>query len=124
MSASAHYLDALARFADFDGRASRAELFGFLAVHVGITLLLLAASVAVGQIVGLPWIASGAVLSLYLVLVFFPLLSLVARRLHDTGRSSFWVALGVIPVAGLIVLYWLFLPGDPEPNTWGQPPDA
>jgi uncharacterized membrane protein YhaH (DUF805 family) len=31
-------------------------------------------------------------------------LALLVRRLHDTGRSGWWVLIGLIPLAGAIVL--------------------
>ncbi|MGB3542674.1 DUF805 domain-containing protein [Rubrivirga sp.] len=123
-SASAHYLSALARFADFDGRASRAELWSFFGVHVAVVLVLLAVSAVLGTVLDLGWVAGSLVLALYLALTFFPALSAVARRLHDTGRSSFWVALALIPVIGLWLVVWLLEAGDPAPNEWGQPPEA
>lgn len=123
-SASAHYLSALSRFADFDGRTSRAELWSFVGVHAAIVVVLLAVSVVLGTVLEAGWVAGSLVLALYLAMTFFPLLSAVARRLHDTGRSSFFVVLGLIPVVGLLLLVWLVEAGDPAPNGWGQPPDA
>ena len=120
---AAHYLDALARFADFDGRTSRAGLWGFVAVHTVVTAALLVASATVGVALEAGWVAGSLVLALYLALTFFPFLSLIARRLHDTGRSSFWVALSLVPLAGLWLFVWLLEVGDPAPNEWGQPPE-
>ena len=122
MTPAAAYLHVLAAFADFDGRASRAELWGFALVHTLVTAALVAASALVGQRGGTGWVAASAVVALYLAVSFFPALSAVARRLHDTGRSSLLVAVGLVPVAGVLLLYWLVLPGDPGPNRYGQPP--
>ena len=124
MSPAAAYLRVLAAFADFDGRASRAELWGFVLVHGLVTAVLLIASAVVGELAGLAWVAGSAVLALYLALTFFPALSAVARRLHDTGRSSWLTVLAVVPPLGLLVLYWACLPGEPGPNEWGQRPDS
>lgn len=44
-----------------------------------------------------------------LVLVW-PVTAAAVRRLHDTGRSGWWLVLGVIPFAGLIPLVMLALP--------------
>ena len=116
------YLRALGRFADFDGRAGRRELWAFVGVHGVVLLVLGAASTAVGIALDLPWIASGLVLSVYVAVSAVPTLAVVARRLHDTGRSSLLVLVSLVPVLGLVVLYWLALPGEPAPNAWGQPP--
>lgn len=121
LSPAAAYVRAFDRFADFDGRASRAAYWGFWAVHAGLTLVLTAASAVVGTSLDAAWIAGSAVVALYLVLGFFPALSATARRLHDVGRSSWLVALVALPPLGLLVLYWCVLPGEPAPNAWGQP---
>ncbi len=86
-----------------------------------MTFALGAASAVVGTVLDLAWIAGSAVLALYLVLAFFPALSLAARRLHDIGKTSFLVALVCVPPLGLLVAYWCLLPGDPGPNDWGRP---
>ncbi|PAP76502.1 DUF805 domain-containing protein [Rubrivirga marina] len=123
MTPAAAYLHVLAAFADFDGRASRAELWGFVLVHTLVMGVLVVASAVVGRWSGMGWIAGSAVVALYLAVSFFPALSAVARRLHDTGRSSLLVALGLVPIVGLLLLYWLVLPGEPGPNRYGQPPE-
>ena len=120
---AAHYLTALARFADFDGRASRAELWGFVGVHVAVTLALVAVSAVVGTVLEVGWVAGSLVLALYLALTFFPLLSAVARRLHDTGRSGWWQLLYFLPLVGALVLLVLsVLPSERIKNVYGPPP--
>ena len=121
---AAAYLDALARFADFDGRTSRAAFWGFLAVHAAVSGVLVLASAIVGEAMDTAWVVGGSVAALYLAVTFFPVLSAMARRLHDTGRSSLWAALGLVPPLGLLLLWWWLQPGEPAPNAWGQPPDA
>ena len=121
---AAHYLHALARFADFDGRASRAEWWGFVAVHAAVGGALLVGSAVVAEGLDLGWVAGGVLVSLYGVLTFFPALSGAARRLHDVGRSSLWVALAFVPPLAVLVVVWLALPGGPAPNAWGQPPQG
>ncbi len=91
-------------------------------VHGLVVGLLLAASTAVGTLFDLPWIVGSAVLALYLAVVVVPALAAVARRLHDTGRSSLLIALGLVPVVGVVLVYWLLLPGDVGPNPYGQDP--
>ncbi len=89
-----------------------------------MTLALAVGSAIVGTVTEAAWVAGSAVFALYAVGTFFPALSAVARRLHDTGRSSLLVMVGLVPAVGLVLLYWLALPGDPAPNAWGQPPDG
>lgn len=47
-----------------------------------------------GGIVGLIWILASIV----------PALAVLIRRLHDTNRSGWWALIGLVPVAGAIVL--------------------
>ena len=41
--------------------------------------------------------------------LLLPSLAVGARRLHDTGRSGWWLLIGLIPVIGTIVLivFWV-----------------
>ena len=124
MSPSAAYLRVLAAFADFDGRASRAEFWGFWLVHGGIGVVLLIGSAVVADRAALGFVAGGMVFATYAALTFFPALSLIARRIHDVGRTSLWTVLLLVPVLGWAVLaVWLVQPGEPGPNGWGQVPD-
>ena len=46
------------------------------------------------------------------------------RRLHDIGKSGYWLLLGLIPLIGAIVLLIMFcFPSKPEENIWGHPPN-
>lgn len=58
-----------------------------------------------------------------ILLTIIPNFTLTARRLHDTGRSSMWYMVSMIPFVGPI---WLFvilvLPSQQDENKWGQPP--
>ncbi|SCX14903.1 DUF805 domain-containing protein [Candidatus Aquiluna sp. UB-MaderosW2red] len=92
---------------NFKGRARRSEywfisLFLFLtnlAVAI-IDFVLLGSDVdrfianGGGGIVGLIWIFA----------TIIPALSVLARRLHDTNRSGWWILIGFMPVVGAIVL--------------------
>ena len=50
------------------------------------------------------------------IIVSIPLLSLSARRLHDTGKSGFFLFLFLIPFIGIIVIF-IFLLEDSNRNT-------
>jgi uncharacterized membrane protein YhaH (DUF805 family) len=45
------------------------------------------------------------------------------RRLHDTGRSGWWLLIGLVPLIGAIVLVVFFIiEGDRQPNAYGPDP--
>ena len=73
----------------------------------------------VGTLVGH---ASGLGESLSLLVnlvVFLPSLAASSRRLHDTGRSGWWVLL-LLTVIGIIpVVIWWASEGKKEENTYG-----
>ena len=53
-----------------------------------------------------------------------PTLAVGARRLHDTGRSGWWLLIGLIPIVGWIILL-VFLVQDSHPaNQHGPNPKA
>jgi uncharacterized membrane protein YhaH (DUF805 family) len=89
------------KYADFTGRAGRAEFWWFALFF----LLVVAALTALHE-------ALGTVATLALLL---PLLAAGTRRLRDTGRSGWWQLFLLAPVGGLVVLITLWaLPGVEE----------
>jgi uncharacterized membrane protein YhaH (DUF805 family) len=52
-----------------------------------------------------------------------PGLAVAVRRLHDTGRSAWWLLLLLVPFVGWIVLIVFYcLEGDRGPNRFGSDP--
>ena len=61
------------------------------------------------------------------LLAFFYLalvgLGLCVRRLHDTGRSGWWLLIGLVPYIGAIILIvFCCLDSKPGSNQWGPNP--
>jgi len=115
------YREAFRKYAIFEGRARRKEywffaLFNFLAVVVLSVVDMFFGTFSVEAELGL---LSGA----YVLAIVIPSLAVTVRRLHDTGRSGWWVLLHVLPVFGWIVLL-LFTVQDSEPgaNQYGPNP--
>jgi uncharacterized membrane protein YhaH (DUF805 family) len=51
-----------------------------------------------------------------------PSISVAVRRLHDLGRSGWWMLLSFIPAVGTVVLLVFCLQeGDPADNEYGPP---
>lgn len=98
------------KYADFNGRASRPEMWWW------VLFVFLASAAA--SIVG------DAVSTLFSLGVFLPNIAVVARRLHDTDRSGWWQLLVLIPLVGLIlVIYWCAQVSK-EPNRFGPPANS
>ena len=102
------YLDVLKKYAVFTGRARRKEYWMFVLFSVIVTIVL---SLVEG-IVGGPGVLSG----LYALAVLLPSIGVGVRRLHDTGRSGWWILIGLVPLVGIIVLIVFFV-ADSQPGT-------
>jgi uncharacterized membrane protein YhaH (DUF805 family) len=115
-------------YRNFKGRARRSEYWYIQLFLVttslaaaGIDLALMNGDVerfianGGGGIVGLIWILATIV----------PALAVLVRRLHDTGRSGWWAFIGLIPIAGAIVLL-VFTVEDStnQENTYGVSPKS
>ena len=108
------------KYVDFSGRARRSEywyffLFGVIvSVVAGIIDGILGTRGAAGG-TGLV----GAIASLALLL---PGLGVGVRRLHDTGRSGWWLLIALVPLVGAIVLIVFFVQDSQAENQYGPNP--
>ncbi len=114
------YLEVLRKYAVFSGRARRKEFWMFTLVNVIVTMVLvsfdLMLSLGTGVVLG---IFSGV----YGLATLVPSLAVYVRRLHDTGRSGWWILLSFVPIAGLITLFiFTVWGGDPGVNKYGPNP--
>ncbi|WP_027950291.1 DUF805 domain-containing protein [Haliea salexigens] len=116
------YLDILKnKYAMFGGRARRKEYWYFV-------LFNLLASIALGVIDGITGTYSddagiGLLGGIYALAVFIPTIAVAMRRLHDTGRSGWWLLLALIPVLGSLVLLVFFVfDSEPGDNQYGPNP--
>lgn len=111
----------LKKYADFSGRAPRAEYWWFyLLIIIGyIVATILDSLLGLDGAVG-PY---GIVTALFGLAVLIPSIAVGARRLHDTDRSGWWLLIGLIPLIGAIVLLVFFvLPGTQGSNRFGPDP--
>ena len=113
------YLEVLKKYVVFDGRAHRTEFWMFTLISVVISIVLALIDVAIGT-----YGAGGGVLQgIYGLAVLLPSLAVGARRLHDIGRSGWWLLLGLIPLVGIIILIvWWAQESDAGSNEYGPNP--
>ncbi|HAQ43802.1 MAG TPA: DUF805 domain-containing protein [Acidimicrobiaceae bacterium] len=108
------YIAGILKYADFGGRSSRREYWGFAFAN-----LILAASCWLLGVVGGP-LQSLSIL--YALAVLVPNLAITARRLHDTGRTGWWLPLGIVPTPlVLVILFFVCQKGQTEANRYGPP---
>jgi uncharacterized membrane protein YhaH (DUF805 family) len=114
------YLQALRKYAVFEGRARRREYWIFELMNSAIVLALFVLAVTLGK-VGYPYFLSLPLF--YAVATIIPSLSSSIRRLHDTNRSGWWLLISVLPVVGpLIFLRITVTDSDPGENRFGPNP--
>ena len=110
------YIKCLKQYLDFSGRAQRMEFWMFVLFNFLISLGL----AIIDYVIGL-----GFLQPLYGLAVLIPAIAVSVRRLHDTGRSGWWLLIGLIPLIGIIILIVFYVqdshPGD---NAWGPNPKA
>lgn len=117
------YWETLKKYAEFSGRACRAEYWSFFIINAVAMILLTVMDIAAGTYskhwgVGL----FGGVFSLLLLL---PSVAVSVRRLHDTARSAWWLLIGFIPLLGpLTLVVFYLLAGTPGANEYGDDPLA
>lgn len=108
-----------AKYATFGGRARRSEFWWF-------TLFVFLAQAALGVVdtalFGVGPDATRLLNPLFTLAVLLPSLAVSVRRLHDIGRTGWWVLIYLVPVLGFLLLAWWFAqPGEPEANRFGPP---
>lgn len=115
------FLIAFKKYATFSGRSQRAEYWYYFLFYL---IIFFCVSVVDG-ITGTFSESSGMGLlgAIQTLLLLVPSLSVGVRRLHDTGRSGWWLLIGLIPLIGAIVLL-VFTVQDSEPgdNAYGPNP--
>ncbi len=114
------YLDAWKNYANFQGRARRKAFWMFALFNI-IAIVVLT---SVEGFIGLRGDGSYGILSgLYSLAVILPAIALAVRRLHDTGRSGWWILIGLIPLVGPIVLLVFYVQdSQPGANQYGPNP--
>ena len=108
------------KYVDFTGRARRSEYwFFFLFTAVaGLVGAILDAIFGIRSDV----YRTGPIEGLIHLALLLPSLAVGARRLHDTGRSGWWLLIGLIPVVGWIILIVFFVQDSQPDNKYGPNP--
>ena len=88
----------LTKYAEFSGRATRAEFWWFALFVVLVTGALTYLSESLGAV--------------GLIALLLPFLAAGTRRLRDSGQSGWWELFLLVPVAGIILLGFM----------WAMPP--
>ncbi|HTV83262.1 MAG TPA: DUF805 domain-containing protein [Acidobacteriaceae bacterium] len=116
------YRMAWQRYAQFDGRSHRKEYWMFVLINL-IVSLILCAGIFVARSYAVT-IACGIVCCLYGLAAIVPGLAVSVRRLHDIGRSGWWLLIDFIPLGCFVLLIFFVREGTPGPSEHGPDPRA
>lgn len=124
LSLFALFLDTITkRYAQFTGRATRREYWGFYLFNmiISVALQILAEiGVQISDTIGGLMLVILSIVSLGLAL---PHIAVSIRRLHDINKSGWWFLLALVPIVGWIWLIVLLCqPSTPESNQYGDIP--
>jgi uncharacterized membrane protein YhaH (DUF805 family) len=86
-----NFLDAFVKFKDFKGRSNKYEFWSYITVD-GLVKIALAFLVTVA----VPFVFVAVI---YAIMTIIPTIAAVTRRVHDAGRSGWWV---LAAVSGLL----------------------
>ena len=110
-----YFMEAMRRYADFNGRTRRKDFWMFILFYV----IFYAACAVVDGVIG----TAPIVTSLFSLAMLIPSISIAARRLHDTGRSGWWQLIALIPlIGGIVLLVFYVLDSHEGENDYGPNP--
>lgn len=116
-----YYATCWKKFATFSGRARRREYWFFTLYNILASFML----GIIDSVFGIydPEIGMGLFGAIYSLTVIIPTLAVSVRRLHDTGRSGWWLTLVFLPIIGVIVLLvWICTDSEEASNQHGDNP--
>ncbi len=95
------------KYVKFDGRATRSEYWWFM-------LFIFLVSCVAATI-------NDAFYGVVAFALLLPHLAVASRRLHDLNKTTWWLLLGLVPIANLLLLIWFCMKGTSGPNRFGEP---
>ncbi len=108
---------------DYDSRSRRSEYWFFALFVFLVELVVGIVFGVVFGLIGIPEVGQIILGVISLIIFFLFALPLAVRRLHDTGKSGWFMLLMLIPVIGAIILLIFFcIDSQAETNEYGPSP--
>ncbi|KAA9133407.1 DUF805 domain-containing protein [Marinihelvus fidelis] len=114
------YLTVLKKYAQFSGRSRRSEIWWFILFNIIVTIVLS----IIDNVTGTTNASGYGILgTIYALAVLLPSIAVGVRRLHDTGKTGWWILIGLVPFVGWIVLIVFYcIDSEPGTNQYGPNP--
>ncbi|NRD78950.1 DUF805 domain-containing protein [Bacillus sp. BRMEA1] len=109
------YVKVLKNYVGFQGRARRKEYWMFVLFNfiISIVLSILQAILHLHQFLT----------GLYSLAILLPSLAVTVRRLHDIGKTGWWILIGLIPIIGdIILIIFNCFDSEEQTNKYGPNP--
>jgi uncharacterized membrane protein YhaH (DUF805 family) len=117
-----YYKAVLKKYAEFNGRARRAEYWYFVLFNIIFAIVAGIIDEIIGSGGSGLW-HTGIVSSLYSLALIIPSLAVGVRRLHDVGKSGWMILISLIPIVGTIwIIILMVRKGDIGVNKYGPDP--
>ena len=110
-------------YANLNGRASRSEYWWFVLFNFIVNIVTFVIDLTLGSMITYDMGYVGLIAFLALLL---PTVSVSVRRLHDIGKSGWWILLAIIPIVNFIgifvIIVFTIMEGEEQPNQYGNVP--
>jgi len=115
------YMKVIRNYTGFAGRARRKEFWMFSLFNLIFAIVAMILDRMLGLTIHpMPY---GAIYIIYGLAVLVPALAVAVRRLHDVGKSGWFLLIALIPLVGAIWLLVLDITdGNRGPNEYGPDP--
>ena len=108
------YLEVLKKYAVFGGRARRKEYWYFQLFYILISIVILIIDGVIG--------VDGLLFMLYTLAMLIPQLEVCVRRLHDSGKSGWWILISFVPLVSIVLLVFMVQDSQLGENQYGPNP--
>jgi uncharacterized membrane protein YhaH (DUF805 family) len=123
------YLKVLKDYANFSGRARRQEYWMFVLFNMIFAIVAMILDKIIGSTfkietaMGAQSLPYGYIYLLYILATLVPSLAVFVRRMHDVGKSGWFIFISLIPLIGAIwLLILLCTAGVQGENEYGADP--
>ncbi|GAB3257353.1 DUF805 domain-containing protein [Kineosporia babensis] len=113
------------KYAKFSGRARRSEYWWFCLASIlinAVATIVLALGLVAGQEFPAAIVVAGIIYAVVYFGLILPSLAVAVRRLHDIGRTGWWMLLSLVPFGALVLIVFAVLEGEQGTNKWGPNP--
>ena len=110
------YIEVMKKYAVFSGRARRKEYWMFFLFNFIVAFVIGFVLGFIGGALGIGTTLSDPASTIYALAVLIPGIAVAIRRMHDIGRSGWWI---LLPFVNLV---FLCLDSQPSENEYGPNP--